>query len=435
MNSRALFIRTSPRDPVVSRDGRPFGSFPGARMKSLQWVLPSALAGSFRTMLGKLAGGFRGENTSELIQFLRDCSIQGGFPVVDNCLYLPTPRDLLKIDRSSDVNKSENSIYRLQRPIKEWRSGEGMDLSFAGGATLLPVLPEVHEGEKEDYKSDPLPDFMSFEAMIQHLSEPENVGVFFNKINHFLKGPQEDRRFHVKIKGEQGAAEDGMLFSSSALDFGILQEKENGIGREWESMQLALRVVESEKSAGDQVEKNIRSLFPESGNEVIHPLGGERRIAGWKEDGGLSKHWKCPDKIRESLQALKNTEEKCIRMILASPALFDDGWKPGWLQLPKDKIKNSTIYYEGSPPGAPDSLQLRLIGAIMDRWKPVSGWSLEEGKTGAKPVRRMVPAGSVYFFQVIKGNPGDLANLWLESVSDQAQDQRDGFGLSLWGIY
>ena len=47
------------RDPIVSRDGRPFGSFGGARgnrMRSVAWPLPSVVAGSFRTALGKAAG-------------------------------------------------------------------------------------------------------------------------------------------------------------------------------------------------------------------------------------------------------------------------------------------------------------------------------------------------------------------------------------------
>jgi CRISPR-associated protein Cmr3 len=54
---------------------------------------------------------------------------------------------------------------------------------------------------------------------------------------------------------------------------------------------------------------------------------------------------------------------------------------------------------------------------------------------GPKPVRRMVPAGGVYFFELLKGQSSDLEKLWLESVSDEEQDRRDGFGLATWGIW
>ena len=74
----------------------------------------------------------------------------------------------------------------------------------------------------------------------------------------------------------------------------------------------------------------------------------------------------------------------------------------------------------------------------MERWRAVSGWNLEKGKRGPKAIRRLVPAGSVYFFELKDGNPADLAKLWLKSVSDKGQDgqdRRDGFGLAMWGIW
>jgi CRISPR-associated protein Cmr3 len=81
-------------------------------------------------------------------------------------------------------------------------------------------------------------------------------------------------------------------------------------------------------------------------------------------------------------------------------------------------------------------LRLKLVSACTDRWKPISGWSLEKVSRGPKAIRRLVPAGSVYFFEVLSGDAGDLAkNLWLRSVSDEDQDRRDGFGLAVWGLW
>ena len=78
-------------------------------------------------------------------------------------------------------------------------------------------------------------------------------------------------------------------------------------------------------------------------------------------------------------------------------------------------------------------VKLKLKSAIVDRWQPISGWDLD--KNCPKPIRRMVPAGSVYFFEVIEGNAKELSKLWLKSVCDKDQDIKDGFGLALFGIY
>ena len=43
------------RDPIVCRDGRPFGAGQGNRMRSLDWPLPSVVAGSLRSALGNSA--------------------------------------------------------------------------------------------------------------------------------------------------------------------------------------------------------------------------------------------------------------------------------------------------------------------------------------------------------------------------------------------
>jgi CRISPR-associated protein Cmr3 len=107
-------------------------------------------------------------------------------------------------------------------------------------------------------------------------------------------------------------------------------------------------------------------------------------------------------------------------MVLAAPALFKHGWKPGWLD---DQGK-----------GVFAGVELQLIGACVERWKPISGWSYESPR-GPKPALRLVPAGSVYFFQTV-GNASSLAEQWLKPVADFSEDGqsgRDGFGLALWG--
>lgn len=121
-------------------------------------------------------------------------------------------------------------------------------------------------------------------------------------------------------------------------------------------------------------------------------------------------------------------------MILATPAIFSNGWLPAWLKC--KRLDDGSDVLEGTPPGASDDLKLRLISACVDRWKPISGWSAEAKSRGPKAIRRMVPAGSVYFFEVQPGgNSSELGKLWLRSVCDKEEDRKDGFGLAVWGIW
>jgi CRISPR-associated protein Cmr3 len=123
-------------------------------------------------------------------------------------------------------------------------------------------------------------------------------------------------------------------------------------------------------------------------------------------------------------QALSSASK--IRMVLATPAVFSDGWKPAWLD-------ESLV---GTPPGANGAL--KLVGMSIERWRAVSGWSLANlpnQPRGPKPVKRVVPTGGVYFFEVIDGSASELADRWLEPVSDDEQDRRDGFGLAVWGTW
>jgi CRISPR-associated protein Cmr3 len=141
----------------------------------------------------------------------------------------------------------------------------------------------------------------------------------------------------------------------------------------------------------------------------------------WKAGRDIQA-WQCPTGLAKAFHAL--TQGQGVRLVLATPGIFQQGWLPDWIKQD----------WKGKPPGS--SVELQLIGACVERWKPISGWGLENSKVGAKAIRRLVPAGSVYFFKVTKGSAAELADkLWLQSVADDEQDRRDGFGLALWGLW
>lgn len=416
-----IYLSITPHDPIIARDGRPFGKDQGIRMRSLNWPYPSVLAGSLRTMLGKMNGGF----SDKVVEKLLEIDIAGPLPMKDAQLYLPIPKDVL-------AREMVDKLLAIPLRPADLKTGEGCDLPRSG---LVPAM--LPEAEDDDFKPKKLPAFWSMRKMIAWLSNPSGLNFSlcqdlkpyeeedieagngdelkkkecWKDDPDFLEAPKKDERIHTGINAITGVAavEEGLLFMSVGIDFSTT-EKADGI-------LLSARI----KSDG-VFEETISDL-----NE-IHPIGGERRLARWARSVS-SNGWDCDNK----LESLLSKSQK-IRMVLATPAIFLNGWLPGWL-------KDVNGYLEGTPPEASDELKLRLVSACIDRWKPISGWSAEAKSRGPKEIRRLVPAGSVYFFEVRQGNAGELAkNHWLRSVCDDVQgdkdrNRKDGFGLAVWGIW
>lgn len=258
MNTMYLFI--APHDPIIARDGRPFGIGQGIRMRSLDWPYPSVLAGSLRTMLGKMNGGF----SEDVVKALLKINIAGPLPIKGEKLYLPIPKDILAKEMD------ENFFAIPLRPAK-FRTGEGCDLPKGG---LLPtMLPEAID---EDFKPSKMPTFWSMSKMIAWLTNPtgSNFSLCSNSKSKdemeekdeddkkcwkddpdFLKAPEKDERVHVGIDRKTGAAEDGLLFMSVGLDLAIAGQDDR--------IRLVAR-VETDDVFGEIVAKL----------DEIHPFGG-----------------------------------------------------------------------------------------------------------------------------------------------------------------
>lgn len=393
-------LELTPHDPLIARDGRPFGAGQGNRMRGLPWPLPSVVAGSFRTALVK--AGTSLDFSSDMPQRLMKIAVAGVFPVHKGELYLPAPNDCVWDEKT-------DKVHRVQ-PI-QLGPDEGVDFPVDG---LWPVRLTEKQAT-EDFKAKSIPAWWPREMFVKWLTSKEieyNPGWFSDK---FLNAPIQSMRDHVAIEADRGAAEEGKIFASSNLNvthlprFGVNLDDDKTFENRFAEVTLSARIA---------IPDSEKALKLDQPFDIWHPLGGERRLVHWKKAD--PKFWECP---KEICHALKTTTK--VRMVLATPAIFKDGWKPGWL----------TNGLEGERYG----VKLKLVGASNGRWKAVSGWSLAVTKDqprGPKPIRRMVPAGSVYFFEVLEGDPSRLADsMWLQSVSDAEQDQRDGFGLAIWGTW
>jgi CRISPR-associated protein Cmr3 len=390
-------IEASSSTPLFWRDGRPFAASDGAEtaVRSLPLPLPSTFAGFVRTQVGNA----QGINWKELnknhdqLKDLHSIAIRG--PLLcrhlagTSELLFPAPKDAVIYKKAG-----KKKVMRLKPWIEQFPQGAGCDLPED---SLCPL--EITEEMKPEsgyvfWKQSDLHEWLlNSEAASQKEFALEKIADL----------PLEVRT-HVEIAKESKTAKEGMLFSVGYRNLEQYTALDEGNPKTYSHYTLRARTKLEERPSP------IR----------LGHLGGERRPAALEVlEGDLgSVWWDCPEDIKE---AIANTKQ--IRMVLATPALFDEGWRPGWLRR---------MDINSSPAGM-CGVQLKLVSAAVGRREAVSGWNMRENKT--KPVRYMVPAGSVYFFEVLEGNPSDVLKSWLKSVSDQEQDRKDGFGLALWGVW
>lgn len=390
----STLLELTPHDPLIARDGRPFGIGQGNRMRSLTWFWPSLVAGSFRTALVKAnsAWDFTWRHFTETE--LKSVAVAGVLPVCQQQLYLPAPLDCA-------WHKETKALLRSTPQMLE--SGCGTDLPDG----LRPVML-TYEQAAEDFKAETPPAWWPLTQYEEWLTssavryEPD----WFT--SDFLTTPKMAQRDHVALDAARGAAAESLLFASSNLHLTHLPRHDPNPGKKNRPF--------SERFA--EIRLSVRVTVPECSKLTVpspfsgwYPLGGERRLIHWQACQEPVAGWVCPEPIK---MALSSTAK--VRLVLATPAIFRNGWKPD--------LENGPLKDTG----------LKLVGVCCGRWKAVSGWSLAPPR-GPKPTRRMVPAGSVYFFECEPGAAAKLSEQWLHPISDDEQERNDGFGLAVWGIW
>lgn len=121
------------------------------------------------------------------------------------------------------------------------------------------------------------------------------------------------------------------------------------------------------------------------------PIGGEGRLCAI-----VRTEWEpaySQDAFTAALvRAIRQGRRFCL--VLMTPAFWESGWRPDFLTRDGQlKLQNGTI-------------KANLVAAAVGEPLPVGGWDLARGKP--KPMRKAVPAGSVYFFELEQGNPEAL---------------------------
>lgn len=180
-------------------------------------------------------------------------------------------------------------------------------------------------------------------------------------------------------------------------------------------------------------------------NRTLLPFGGERRLAHagppkWTNgelisDVPLSSLLRPEDRLLERVQEAA-AEKGWLRVVLLQPAIFEAGWLPNGIQR-NGLLNVDQRNHEGKPTGEP--FKFRLRGAAVGKPLAISGWDL--ANQAPKPLRRAVPAGSVYYFQHIgeSDEREDAINAFFRRYHGiggsfcHDRDWRAGYGVSVVG--
>ena len=211
---------------------------------------------------------------------------------------------------------------------------------------------------------------------------------------------QTDPRLGIALESGRGTAQTGMLYTAETVALRH-QSCDTATGRNYHDVGLLVGVV------------GAAGRVPHTG---LLRLGGDGRGAAIS---ACSTQPPQPDWARID-------REQRFRLILATPGLFEQGWR-----LPGLDADN---HWHG-----PDGCTARLVAASVNRADVISGWDLAKwshGQGGPKTAFRVAPTGSVYWFEEFQGKNESLGKLaaegfWTLSPYPDLQRRAEGFNCVL----
>lgn len=370
-----LFLE--PLDVVLFRDGRPFSAGEDHRARSLFPPTPYTIQGALRWLYLALSGVdpvayARGATEAQGLiarigaprrgygrlrlrgPFVARCPSEDGEPEP----LFATPADLVR------MGKGENAPMALLHPLE----GTPFTVDLLPGTGLRPLWAEGPA------PPGPIGGWLTPEglrAVLEGGTPPP--GTLVREAELLEREP----RLGIRLEPERRRPGEGLLYQVEFLRL------KPGVGF----------LVE------------VDGVEPPDPPQGTVRLGGEGRPASYRVlEGGLS------------LPAVGGVEKR-FRVVLLTPALFEEGWRPahgGWPAL------------FGGAPG-------RLAGVALGRPQALGGAYLDArtAQDFQRPAHRFVPAGSVYFFEAER--PVALTQAFTRPTPGEAFPGQIGFGVAVVG--
>ncbi len=134
-------------------------------------------------------------------------------------------------------------------------------------------------------------------------------------------------------------------------------------------------------------------------------LGGEAKGARYKQVEALDI-------------PVSNIRNNTFKLYLLTPAIFDNGWYPDWIDEKNDFI------------GECKGFKLKLIASAIGKYQSIGGFDIK--KREPKKMMKAVPMGSVYYFEILEGDKEKVVEAFnLSNISDIKNEE--GYGLVIVG--
>ncbi|MGC9101202.1 MAG: type III-B CRISPR module-associated protein Cmr3 [Caldisericum sp.] len=362
-----MFYKIKPLDTLFFRDGRPFSMGAETWANPVFPPYPSTVYGAIRTWLifewGDLEKFKKGELKEELgtLENKGSLKIKGPLLALEDTLYFPVPKDLLK-----EKGKKDKNLYDIDLVNKPE--------IFISDYNLAKCL--VNKSDTELEEAD---EFLNRDRLKNYL-EGKKIIRYTEKDELFTK----ELKTGIKRSRKTLSTEEGYLYRIPMI-----------------------KLYKKDKEASLYVEIEGLNNYPEKG---LIQLGGEGKTAQIE---------KIQNSLLESLQNINfKFENRRFKIYLATPAIFKKGWLPDWID-------------ESSFEGEFNGIKLKLIACAIGKFVLIGGWDLARKKP--KPMYKAVPAGSVYYFEILDNSTPDKIKdaFYLKNISDI--NSEEGFGLSLVG--
>lgn len=254
-----------PRDPLIARDGRPFGPDPGARASTLPFPMPSVIVGGLRHKAGMDPEG-RFDGTPATIERIKQLTLRGpmlvelddGADTVRQFLF-PAPADAVVLESATS-----GALRILGLAPRDLPAPPTTNLPDG----LQPVMPALRVPDKVSSRAPKFWYQTAFERWLLNPQEdqttmPDNLGI---------AAAEQDARMHVSVLPETQTAREGALFQTRGLEF-IWRDQQAQQHEVFLTRRLGL-AASFEDEAGAYTLPHFSGGFA--------PLGGERRLMGWK---------------------------------------------------------------------------------------------------------------------------------------------------------
>ncbi len=388
-------VELTPRDLLFLRDARPMEASDAGlganwpRPDQIYHALLSAFYLRWPTRQPWEGEGHRGREERRDMAFrFGALKTVGPFPRKDGKLFFPRPLDL------------------------------GMKLVECTGTDLPPPLKYAFLPAAKGKAS--LPQWVSADTMGKYL-DGQSVFKLEEKDSDLFGS---DRNIGIAIDQATGTTVEHMLYQAEYLRL------KDGVTLACEaSCEMMLNRENRLLDAYDPAETGSERI-----EQIV--LGGQQGMCSVEID---KYDFSLPKRSKDQ------SPTRFVRWTLLTPAVFNAGWKPGWISpegrvmLPRADAAVERVSGESRDgwrrrKNATTGFGATLVAARLDKPVPFSGWKLDVAQSGnfgacPKPTVLAVPAGSCYVFECETEDEARILAATLESAPRSDLLGSQGFGV------